>query len=170
MQRYACGDLVCKDHKGSGRVNGNTQREGMTHLTAATEMSHFSTWGSYLIASLVSWGTFKETCSALGQWSENEPGYVIWHCDYYLVREERVRFRRRRVAKLSPLCQRCHTHRNYCSCKRAPRQWSWSVGQNSFLVLTKICSEWSQIFCIWTIFLNVRESACARSIMDFFTS
>lgn len=31
MQRYACRDLVCKDHKRSCGVNGKAQRGGMTH-------------------------------------------------------------------------------------------------------------------------------------------
>lgn len=70
------GTLSANITKGSDRTNVNGQKEGMTHLTAAT--------GSFLIAS----SHFKETRSTLGQWSEDEPGYLIWHCGYQLVGEK----------------------------------------------------------------------------------
>lgn len=41
--RYARGDLVCKDHKGSGRVNGNAQRERHDSSDDCRHwMSHFN--------------------------------------------------------------------------------------------------------------------------------
>lgn len=80
MRRYACGDLVCKDHKGSDGVNGKTQKGRHDSSDGCQRTSHFSTWASDLIASPVSLGTLKETRSA--------PGSVIrewtWLCDMAL--------------------------------------------------------------------------------------
>ena len=36
MQTYVCRDLVCKDHRGSGRMNKNAPKESMTHLMAVS--------------------------------------------------------------------------------------------------------------------------------------
>ena len=41
MQRYACRDLVCEDHKGSDGVNGNVQKEGDDSSDGCHGTSHF---------------------------------------------------------------------------------------------------------------------------------
>lgn len=80
MRRYACRDLVCKDHKGSDGVNGKAQKGRHDSSDGCQRTSHFSTRASDLIASPVSLGTLKETRSA--------PGSVIrewtWLCDMAL--------------------------------------------------------------------------------------
>lgn len=77
MRRYACRDLVCKDHKRSDGVNGKAQKGRHDSSDGCQRTSHFSTWASDLIASPVSSGTLKETRSAprsvIREWT--------WLCD-----------------------------------------------------------------------------------------
>lgn len=79
-------------------------------------------------------GEYKETCSVPGQWSENEPSYVMWRWDCWLVSEKQVRLRRNRDAKPSSLCQTYHIDWNDCE-KWAVRQQFWSVGQYACHIL-----------------------------------
>lgn len=77
MQRYACRDLVWKGSQTQRQSKWKGTKGRHDSSDGCHSTSHFSTWASYLIASAVSWGSLKETCSA--------PGSVIrewaWLCD-----------------------------------------------------------------------------------------
>lgn len=136
------GTLSASITKGSDRTNVNGQKEGMTHLTAAT--------GSFLIAS----SRFKETRSTLGQWSEHEPGYLIWHCGYQLVGE-----------KTGPTQKQEMPSFCLCVCRRRHMSWNYCTSEQSGMAWLHIFNS-SQIFVCCAVYLTIYQPLLSCFVLD----
>lgn len=136
------GTLSANITKGSDRTNVNGQKEGMTHLTAAT--------GSFLIAS----SQFKETRSTLGQWSEDELGYLIWHCGYQLVGEKTGATQKQEMLSFCLcVCRRHHMSWNYCTSEQLGMAWLHVFNL-------------SQIFVCCAVYLTIYQPLLSCLVLD----